>query len=680
MNVHELILAPFQSGTFARRLLLRFGIIISMMMLAVGAAFVSYDFIDTSAEELNGSIESLSHVEELESTLWELRLGARDYQSAPSSSRAAEVDAARRRATRAADELKGRSDIPASERAAWVLIGESASEAVDMLVAGVEDGTGASALQAFEARMTGELLPAAEQRKAEVRRRLETQRDHVAATVDRSRSVMLWLLIVVVIASIVMSLFFTRRLMRGLRQLRRSTRALAREDFNQRFEYEGNDEIAEVAQAFNDMAFRLAAKAAENRQLQDRLQQQIHDEKDKATLDPLTQLRNRRHFEEVLSAEMERVTRTGSQFSIAIIDLDNFKQVNDRHGHDEGDAVLQRTARTILRTLRPYDQACRLGGEEFGIIFPETNSQDASIVMERIMESMSNVGPNGTRMTFSGGIAVFPMHAATAHELYKRADEAAYTSKQGGKAQVTVYSPQDVGAMDSADRREQQSRGELDRAARTLVMIVDEKDPMAGHHSQLTARYSAELARYLGLDEQTIKQVHLAGLFHDIGKIAIPDDILTKPGRLTPDQYAEMKKHSEFGYLFLRSGMAEPIPTWVRHHHEHYDGSGYPSGLRGDQIPVGSRIILVADAFDAMTSDRVYRRAMTLQQAMQELTNHAGRQFDPQVVQVMLQMASYGVLEEIRAESGQPFVSDAGFQYGNARADGDASSGSPFAA
>jgi diguanylate cyclase (GGDEF)-like protein len=404
---------------------------------------------------------------------------------------------------------------------------------------------------------------------------------------------------------------------------------------------------------FNFMARTLRQRETDNERLQQQLQLSLLNEQERATRDPLTGLRNHRYFQESLRAELDRSRRAGTPVSIAMLDLDNFKQVNDRFGHHEGDAVLLRVTQGITDNLRPYDLACRLGGEEFGIIFPGTSAEDAVMVLQRIAEHIISFGPNGERATFSGGVSTFPEHAADPDTLFKFSDEAAYTAKMNGKNQVVVYDPSSVIEMNSDEHQRQRSRDAALQTATTLVTAVDAKDPYARHHSELTAIYAATIARAYRMDEETVKRVYRAALLHDVGKIGIADHILTKPGRLTDAEYAQVKMHPEFSFRILENAGLGDIATFVRHHHEHWDGSGYPFGLSGEQIPLESRIILVADAFEAMTSDRVYRRSLGMQQAISELTTYGGTQFDPQVADVMVQLVLSGVFDQVRAQYGK---------------------------
>ncbi|MEO6867314.1 MAG: HD domain-containing phosphohydrolase, partial [Gaiellales bacterium] len=280
--------------------------------------------------------------------------------------------------------------------------------------------------------------------------------------------------------------------------------------------------------------------------------------------------------------------------------------------------------------------------------------------LDRIAEHILGFGPNGERLSFSAGITTFPVHAVAQTDLYQRADEAAYTAKMEGKACSVIYDPAKVTSMNSEERSKQRARDAMLTTATTLVAAVDDKDPYTRNHSELVAIYSATIARAMQLDEATVKLVYRAGLLHDVGKIGIPDELLIKGTELSHDEWIQLRMHPEFSYRILEAAEMEPIATWTRHHHEHYDGTGYPAELNGTQIPLASRIILVADAFETMTSDRVYRRALGQQRAVAELREGAGHQFDPQVVAKMVDLVEQGVFAQIMEQHGRVIELEAG--------------------
>jgi putative nucleotidyltransferase with HDIG domain len=210
-----------------------------------------------------------------------------------------------------------------------------------------------------------------------------------------------------------------------------------------------------------------------------------------------------------------------------------------------------------------------------------------------------------------------------------------YWAKHHGKNRSCVYGPTTVQVFAPADLGRIAERRARLRVAENLIRVVDAKDTYTGVHSESVARLVTAVARELGLDEDTIAGVRLAGLLHDLGKIAVPDAILQKPSSLADHERRLIRRHAEFGSTLLDGLDIGPVDLWVRHHHEHWDGTGYPDGLSGAEIPLGSRIILVADAYEAMTTDRSYRPAMTKAEALEELRRKAGTQFDPVVIEAL---------------------------------------------
>ena len=253
---------------------------------------------------------------------------------------------------------------------------------------------------------------------------------------------------------------------------------------------------------------------------------------------------------------------------------------------------------------------------------------------------------HGEPVTVSAGIAAYPASAADREELLRVADSALYWAKDHGKNRSCVYSPTVVRVYTPDELAAAAERHARLRAAESLIKVVDAKDVYAGAHSQSVSRLVVGIARAMDLDDETVEQVRLAGLLHDLGKIAVPDRILQKPGKLDADEMKTMREHAELGYRLLEGLGVSPVDRWIRHHHEWWDGSGYPLGLAGEDIPLGSRIILVADAFDAMTSDRVYRAAGSTAEAVAELRRRCWTQFDARVVAALERhLAATGELE-----------------------------------
>jgi two-component system cell cycle response regulator len=352
-----------------------------------------------------------------------------------------------------------------------------------------------------------------------------------------------------------------------------------------------------------------------------------------ARTDGLTGSANRRGFDEDIELAFENARRDRARLSLLLIDLDRLKAVNDRHGHLEGDAVLCRFAQLCAETV---DLAvARLGGDEFAIIASDSDPRAAAALAYRIHAAVrSDPELTGRAVTISIGIATFPAHADSSRSLLLAADRALYHAKHSGRDQIVAYGPiVEDGRTD--DQRLPQSSSHLD-AVILLSETLDLRDVSTSAHSQTVARYAAMIARELGLDAERTERIRLAGMVHDLGKIGVPDHVLLKPRSLTPEEWQQMQRHPELGAHILQSASLDDLAGWVLAHHERPDGTGYPLGLRGDAISLEARILAVADAYEAMTSDRPYRDAMPAQAAKQELLRHRGTQFDSTVIDSLL--------------------------------------------
>ena len=346
-----------------------------------------------------------------------------------------------------------------------------------------------------------------------------------------------------------------------------------------------------------------------------------------ARTDNLTGLGNHRAFQAELRERIDEAGRTSTEFSLCIVDVDDFKRINDTYGHQVGDDVLVALAE-ILRAARD-GEAFRLGGDEFAMFF----AGDGTGAFERITEVQEAVAGLGlTPVTISVGIACFPGQADDADGLQRMADGALYWSKHHGKNRSFVYSPKVVRIHSAKELEWETERMARLRAAKNIVRFVDAKDPSTANHSETVSALAAAIAAQLGLDEIAVDQLALGGLLHDIGKIGIPDSLLQAPRALTAVEFETIKAHPALGYSLLEGLGIAPIDEWVLHHHENWNGSGYPDGLSGEEIPLGARIIRVADAFEAMTSDRPYRKAQSVEYALAELRANSGRQFEPAAV------------------------------------------------
>jgi diguanylate cyclase (GGDEF)-like protein/putative nucleotidyltransferase with HDIG domain len=356
---------------------------------------------------------------------------------------------------------------------------------------------------------------------------------------------------------------------------------------------------------------------------------------DAARTDALTGLLNRRGFQELMEVETERSLRSSRPLAILVGDLDHFKHLNDRFGHAVGDQALRRFAEIATHASRRIDVVARIGGEEFALLLPETEQHAAYLLAERLRRAVKEPSSDGELPTVSFGVASFPSHAADAEALMHAADQALYAAKAMGRDRSVIYNPEVLasvlgGNIDTAVGNEHLS------AVLVLAETLDLRDSGTASHSQTVGRLAALTAKSLGLDDQHVERIRLAGILHDIGKIGIPDWILHKPGPLDESEWAEVCRHPEMGARIAASAKLDDISEWILSHHERVDGAGYPRRLQTKLIPIEARILAVADAYEAMTADRVYRPAMPAEEAERELRRHAGTQFDADVVDALL--------------------------------------------
>jgi len=347
-----------------------------------------------------------------------------------------------------------------------------------------------------------------------------------------------------------------------------------------------------------------------------------------ALTDPLTGLGNNRELHERLRLELLRAEDRGAPLSLVLVDLDDFKQVNDSLGHQGGDRVLKQ----IGSLLRESGDAFRLGGDEFALLLPGADGGDAYGAAESILQRIADLELEHGVVTGSAGVAAYPSQGARRDDLLRLAASALDWAKEQGIGQARLWRSEALEPGDLALIAAGPEGTARYRAAEGLAKAVDARDAQRGGHSQRVAELAARLAARLGADEETIELTRLAGTLHDLGELGVPDAILRKPGPLTGPERETLERHSRIGSRMLESLGVESVAAWVRHHHERWDGTGYPDGLAGEDIPLGARIVCVADAFDAMTSDSAHRERRSTEDALAELQRGAGTQFDPTVV------------------------------------------------
>lgn len=359
-----------------------------------------------------------------------------------------------------------------------------------------------------------------------------------------------------------------------------------------------------------------------------------------ATTDPLTGLPNHRATVAALDHELARAYRYRRPCAVLFLDLDHFKAVNDTYGHPEGDAALCDFAAVVTATLRSVDTVGRWGGEEFVAVLPETDIERACEAAERVRAAVTaHVFAAGREihLTCSIGVATYPADGEERNALIAAADHAMYAAKMLGRNQFRAAADRAVAALvkagEAVSSREDTA---LMGTVEALAALVETRDRYTGAHAYEVAALARRLAMALGLETMEVRLIGLAARLHDVGKVGIPDAVLQKPGPLTEEEWRVMRTHPVVGAdTVSRVPALRALAPLVRAHHERWDGRGYPDGLAGEAIPRGARIIAVADAYDAMASERPYRQASVAAWALGEVRRNAGTQFDPAVVAVL---------------------------------------------
>jgi len=373
-----------------------------------------------------------------------------------------------------------------------------------------------------------------------------------------------------------------------------------------------------------------------------------------ATTDQLTGVLNRQASLRQLAGELDRSSRYDRPVTVALADIDHFKRVNDTYGHAAGDIVLRHVAQLMRGDLRANDVIGRYGGEEFLIVLAETGIEDAAVVTEKLRRLVGRSPvrlPDGEELavTISLGVAAGSGQGLRLDTMTRDADTALYAAKSLGRDQIYLFKELDDersihrAPLTSAARDEAVSVGRraADAAEDRLTEILAPRDGWSGKPSQLIAEMSVRLAVGVGLADAEIRRIRTASLLHDVGKIAIPTDLLSKPSELSGAEWRTVMEHPKVGQIVLeQAGAMRDAATIALHHHEWYNGAGYPHGLAGADIPIGARIVAIADAYEAMIAARPYKRARSHEEALAELERCAGTQFDPDLVELFVSQMS----------------------------------------
>jgi diguanylate cyclase (GGDEF)-like protein len=363
--------------------------------------------------------------------------------------------------------------------------------------------------------------------------------------------------------------------------------------------------------------------------------------------DALTGLPNKRAFDDRLDTELRRAAREYYPVAVVVLDLDRFKQINDTWGHPVGDEALVKLSQHLQAELRAGDMCGRIGGDEFVLSLVRADAHSAERVLDRLSTALESVefGPAGERLSFSAGIAEFPRHASTREDMLLRADAALYWGKANGGGRATTYTPDSGRALTPEQSAEAVRRRSLISTLGALAKAVDAKSRYTAGHSERVALYAVGLAESLGLSESRVSAIRQASLLHDIGKIAVSDEILAKDRHVNLEDREQLERHSDLGRAMLAGAGMPEVARWINHLHERFDGGGYPGGLAGREIPVESRILHVADALDHATRPSPIRHRRPLHEALAELSYCAGSRLDPEITGRAIHLIERGDLK-----------------------------------
>jgi len=454
--------------------------------------------------------------------------------------------------------------------------------------------------------------------------------DHVRASIAERQRELLPPLSMLLIIPAVISLLISRRASKLLAEIIEATKKIADGNYDQRVSVKTNDEIGELAGALNAMAVNIGERVGSAEEM--------------ATIDGLTDIYNHRYFQERLSGEIKRAERYNRELTLMIIDIDNFTRFNTVNGHNLGDVALKQIAGLIKQTVRDTDIVARYAGEEFAVIFPETSEEKALLMGERIsiiisthrFDTKHNIA---IPITVGIGIASYPKCGTRSQELIESAYEALKEAKQLGNGQIVMYDKPGKQTKVKPLKENAETDDMLLSAVFSLAKAVDARDRYTRRHSEFVARYSAALGKSIGLGERDVTNISIAGLLHDVGKIGVPDSVLNKRGTLTDAEWTYIDRHPVLGADIVRhlKGLSNIVKI-ILHHHERFDGTGYPDRMKGEEIPLMARILAVVDSYHAMISSRPYRKGLSHDEAISELMRCRGTQFDPNLVDKFVEL------------------------------------------
>jgi len=448
--------------------------------------------------------------------------------------------------------------------------------------------------------------------------------------------------VVSLVLALAVSLLVTRAMLRPVKIVTAAAERVRVGDLDYRLVLDGSREIRQFAETFNHMT------SALKETYQSLLNQ--------ATQDVLTGTYNHMYLQERLAGEVDRAQRYDHDLCLMIMDLDRFKSINDTLGHPIGDSLLRQLAARIQENVRRIDVVARYGGDEFALLLPETGAESGLTVAENlrrtieadafyavplgdlIAEGMAHDDHRRINLTVTIGVAAFPTHHRTREGLVMAADIALCRAKHVRRNSVAAYENDTSGDGGPDPHELYEALHDPNTATiRSLAAAVDAKDRYTCGHSERVASCALEIGAALGLTDDLLGGLQVAGLLHDLGKIGVPDSILNKSGSLTTEEREAVCQHpSVAGNILKRAPALDSIIPAVLFHHERWDGAGYPDGLSGKDIPMMARVLAVADAFDAMISERPYRKPMSIEDALTELRANSGKQFDPEIVEAFV--------------------------------------------